>query len=88
MIYISSASVKNSKIRDSVIELAENGYIVADVIADMWKREEAKLRNDNDAKWTNCSINIFESSLLTFLISRIFLSAVSLASTQLFNNMG
>jgi gamma-glutamyltranspeptidase/glutathione hydrolase len=31
------------------ISLAREGYVVADVIADMWKREEAKLRNDNDA---------------------------------------
>ena len=32
------------------IEIAEQGYIVADVIADMWKREEEKLKNDEDTK--------------------------------------
>ena len=32
------------------IHLAENGYVVADVIADMWKREETKLRKDEDCK--------------------------------------
>ena len=32
------------------IDLAENGYVVADVIADMWKREEEKLKNDKDCK--------------------------------------
>ena len=31
------------------IDIAEDGYIVADVIADMWRREESKLRNDKDA---------------------------------------
>ena len=32
------------------INLAENGYIVADVVADMWKREAEKLKKDNDCK--------------------------------------
>ena len=32
------------------IKLAKEGYVVADVIADMWKREETKLRVDKDAK--------------------------------------
>ena len=32
------------------IHLAENGYVVADVIADMWKREEIKLKKDEDCK--------------------------------------
>ena len=32
------------------IKLAENGYIVADVVADMWKREESKLKNDKDCE--------------------------------------
>ena len=32
------------------IDLAENGYVVADVIADMWKREEEKLKKDKDCK--------------------------------------
>jgi len=43
----------NLKLKDVLkpaIDLAENGYIVADVIADMWKREESKLRNDKDCK--------------------------------------
>ena len=34
----------------SAIDLAENGYIVADVIADMWSRESNKLNNDKDCK--------------------------------------
>ena len=32
------------------INLAENGYVVADVIADMWKREAEKLKKDKDCK--------------------------------------
>ncbi len=32
------------------IKLAKEGYVVADVIADMWKREENKLKVDKDAK--------------------------------------
>ena len=32
------------------IKLAREGYVVADVIADMWKREEDKLKVDKDAK--------------------------------------
>ncbi len=32
----------------SAIDLAENGYIVADVVADMWSRESNKLKNDKD----------------------------------------
>jgi len=32
------------------INLAENGYVVADVIADMWKRETDKLKKDEDCK--------------------------------------
>ena len=32
------------------INLAENGYIVADVVADMWKREADKLKKDSDCK--------------------------------------
>ena len=32
------------------IKLAKEGYVVADVIADMWKREEDKLKVDKDAK--------------------------------------
>ena len=37
------------QVLEPAIELAENGYIVADVIADMWRREENKLRKDVDA---------------------------------------
>ena len=32
------------------IEFADEGYIVADVIADMWEREKNKLNNDEDCK--------------------------------------
>ena len=32
------------------IKLAKEGYVVADVIADMWRREENKLKFDKDAK--------------------------------------
>ena len=34
---------------EPAIDLADNGYVVADVIADMWRREENKLRKDVDA---------------------------------------
>ena len=33
-----------SQLLSPAIDLAENGYIVADVIADMWKRETEKLK--------------------------------------------
>ena len=39
-----------AEILSPAINLAENGYIVADVIADMWKREAEKLKKDNDCK--------------------------------------
>ena len=32
------------------VEFAENGYIVADVIADMWQREKSKLEKDKDCR--------------------------------------
>ena len=32
------------------VKLAKEGYVVADVIADMWEREEDKLKVDKDAK--------------------------------------
>ena len=35
---------------EPAIDLADNGYVVADVIADMWRREENKLRQDVDAR--------------------------------------
>ena len=38
------------EILSPAIDLAENGYIVADVIADMWKRETEKLKKDKDCK--------------------------------------
>ena len=43
-------SLELSDILKPAIKLAKEGYIVADVIADMWKREENKLKNDNDAR--------------------------------------
>ena len=38
------------KILEPAIDFAQNGYIVADVISDMWKREESKLKKDKDCK--------------------------------------
>ena len=38
------------KVLKPSIDYAENGYIVADVIADMWQREEKKLSVDPDCK--------------------------------------
>ena len=43
-------SVPMKDLLTPAINLAENGYIVADVIADMWKRETAKLEKDKDCK--------------------------------------
>ena len=37
-------------ILNPAIKLAKEGYVVADVIADMWRREEHKLKLDKDAK--------------------------------------
>ncbi len=39
-----------NELLESSINYAENGYIVADVIGDMWKREEKKLLVDEDCK--------------------------------------
>ncbi len=39
-----------SDILSPAIKLAKEGYVVADVVADMWKREEAKLKGDKDTK--------------------------------------
>jgi gamma-glutamyltranspeptidase/glutathione hydrolase len=39
-----------SEVLKPAIDYAENGYIVADVIADMWAREENKLAVDEDCK--------------------------------------
>lgn len=38
------------KILEPAIHFANNGYVVADVIADMWRREEKKLSKDSDCK--------------------------------------
>ncbi|PPR25850.1 MAG: putative gamma-glutamyltransferase YwrD [Alphaproteobacteria bacterium MarineAlpha9_Bin4] len=45
-------SLSMQEILSPAINLAETGYIVADVIADMWKREVEKLKKDNDCKKT------------------------------------
>ena len=39
-----------SQLLSPAIDLAENGYVVADVIADMWSRETEKLKKDIDCK--------------------------------------
>ncbi len=43
-------SLSLKEILTPAIDLAENGYVVADVIADMWKREKEKLTKDKDCK--------------------------------------
>ena len=43
-------SLSLKEILNPAIDLAENGYVVADVIADMWKREKEKLTKDKAAK--------------------------------------
>ena len=43
-------NLKLADILNPAIKLAKEGYVVADVIADMWKREEDKLKVDKDAK--------------------------------------
>ncbi len=43
-------SLDLSEILKPAIELAEKGYVVADVIADMWEREKDKLQKDKDCK--------------------------------------
>ena len=40
------------KVLEPAIEFAENGYVVADVIADIWEREKEKLCLDDDCKKT------------------------------------
>ena len=41
-------NLKLSQVLEPAIKIAEEGYVVADVIADMWLREEQKLKNDID----------------------------------------
>ena len=43
-------NLKLTDVLEPAIKIAREGYVVADVIADMWRREENKLKNDKDAK--------------------------------------